>query len=323
MTKTMTRSVLLAGLFAAAPAGALAEDQVVEFYHLDAVGNVRAVTDEAGQVIERHDYLPFGEEWCPGPPAGVCGSVPPGQPKRFTGKERDPETGLDYFGARYYGSRVARFTAVDPVLNIPASLTDPQRWNRYAYGLNNPLKLVDLDGRDAVWVTNSDGTSTLVIPVSISGAGATDATKAAIVARANGIASLDQKVSIDVVPTDKAIEGKLNRLDVSPGLDKKMCGGIGECINRLGGNKGHINSARHDAVSAAAHDIFHFAGIQDAYKEGPRDEQGRRTNEILPGYTERNIMASTNGAELTAKQLQQAKENRSTRLCSGSGGQCR
>ncbi len=50
--------------------------------------------------------LPFGEEWCPRPPAGVCGSVTAGQPKRFTGKERDKDTVLDYFGARYYGLRI-------------------------------------------------------------------------------------------------------------------------------------------------------------------------------------------------------------------------
>ena len=74
--------------------------QEVEYYHLDAIGNVRAVTDQSGRVVERHDYLPFGEECI----TGACASNPGvtgGQPKHFTGKERDTETGLDYFGARY------------------------------------------------------------------------------------------------------------------------------------------------------------------------------------------------------------------------------
>src|SRR3954451_21043774 len=84
---------------AALPRGGQAAD-VVSYYHLDAVGNVLAVTNQAGAVIETHDYLPFGEEWCG---TGVCGAVSAGQAKRFTGKERDAETGLDYFGARYYG----------------------------------------------------------------------------------------------------------------------------------------------------------------------------------------------------------------------------
>jgi len=136
--------VVLCGLFWAVPAEA---QRVVKYPHLDAVGNVRAVTDASGNVIERHDYLPFGEEWCPGPPPGVCANVPPGQPKRFTGKERDAETGLDYFGARYYGSKIGRFTTVDPVYTWRENLVDPQRWNRYVYVRNNPLRYVDPDGR--------------------------------------------------------------------------------------------------------------------------------------------------------------------------------
>jgi len=55
-----------------------------------------------------------------------------------------------YFGARYYGSKIGRFTTVDPVYNWTANLLDPQRWNRYAYGRNNPLRYVDPDGKDPV-----------------------------------------------------------------------------------------------------------------------------------------------------------------------------
>jgi filamentous hemagglutinin len=80
----------------------------------------------------------------------VCGSVSPGQPKRFTGKERDPETGLDYFGARYYGARIGRLTAVDPVYTWRENLEDPQRWNRYAYARDNPLRYTDPDGEFVV-----------------------------------------------------------------------------------------------------------------------------------------------------------------------------
>jgi RHS repeat-associated protein len=135
---------LLVWSFAAA-AGA----QVVEYYHVDAVGSVRALTSQAGQVIERHDYLPFGEECTTGP----CASNPglnAGQPRKYTGKERDKETGLDYFGARYYGSKIGRFTTTDPVYTWQENLVDPQRWNRYAYARNNPLRYVDPDGRTIV-----------------------------------------------------------------------------------------------------------------------------------------------------------------------------
>ncbi|HSW40164.1 MAG TPA: RHS repeat-associated core domain-containing protein [Acidobacteriota bacterium] len=61
-----------------------------------------------------------------------------------TGKERD-ETGLDYFGARYYSGPHGRFVSPDPLLNSGRPW-QPQSWNRYAYTLNNPLKYVDPTG---------------------------------------------------------------------------------------------------------------------------------------------------------------------------------
>ncbi len=60
----------------------------------------------------------------------------------LTSKERDNETGLDFFGARYYGSTQGRFTSADPLLSS-GSIDDPQTWNRYSYTLNNPLKYTD------------------------------------------------------------------------------------------------------------------------------------------------------------------------------------
>jgi RHS repeat-associated protein len=58
-----------------------------------------------------------------------------------------PDVSGKYFGARYYGSRIGRFTTVDPALDQEA-LLNPQKWNRYAYSRNNPLRYVDPDGRD-------------------------------------------------------------------------------------------------------------------------------------------------------------------------------
>ncbi len=74
----------------------------------------------------------------------------PGDPldrRLFTSQERDPETGLDYFGARYYRADIGRFTTVDPAQEARLSLADPQRWNRYAYAKNNGMRFVDPDGR--------------------------------------------------------------------------------------------------------------------------------------------------------------------------------
>jgi RHS repeat-associated protein len=143
----LTARMLLLALLGAACAATPAAAQVVEYYHLDAIGNVRAVSDASGAVVERHDYLPFGEECT----TGACASNPQlgaGTPRKFTGKERDAETGLDYFGARYYGSKIARFTTTDPAYTMAENVVDPQRWNRYAYVRNNPLRYTDPDGRE-------------------------------------------------------------------------------------------------------------------------------------------------------------------------------
>lgn len=63
----------------------------------------------------------------------------------FTGKERDQETGLDYFEARYFSSAQGRFTSPDPPL-LDQHIEDPQSWNLYAYGRNNPLRYIDPTG---------------------------------------------------------------------------------------------------------------------------------------------------------------------------------
>ena len=74
----------------------------------------------------------------------------------LTSKERDNETQLDYFEARYYGSSQGRFTSVDPFMGSGRTFR-PESWNRYAYVLNNPLRLVDPSGmedREAQQVVN-------------------------------------------------------------------------------------------------------------------------------------------------------------------------
>ncbi len=132
------------------PAGVAAQGgERVEYYHLDALGSVRVVTDASGQVVRRHDFGPFGEEVAP--------THPNPERKLFTGHERDAETALDYFGARYYRADVGRFTTVDPAQTISENLVDPQRWNRYAYVTNNPLKFTDPDGKNPLLIAGGIG----------------------------------------------------------------------------------------------------------------------------------------------------------------------
>jgi RHS repeat-associated protein len=69
-----------------------------------------------------------------------------------SGKERDAESGLDYFGARYYSSNMGRWMSPDPKQPSAKHLMNPQKWNKYAYVLNNPLSLVDPDGQEEMTI---------------------------------------------------------------------------------------------------------------------------------------------------------------------------
>ena len=72
---------------------------------------------------------------------------------KFTAKERDAESGRDYFGARYYGSALGRFTSPDPSGLLAQKPQDPQSWNLYAYARNNSLANVDPDWLDCIYAT--------------------------------------------------------------------------------------------------------------------------------------------------------------------------
>ncbi len=72
---------------------------------------------------------------------------------RFTGKQRDWESNLDYFGARYYSSQLGRFMSPDPD-NAGEVDDDPQSWNAYPYVRNNPVTFTDPDGRACVSTDN-------------------------------------------------------------------------------------------------------------------------------------------------------------------------
>jgi RHS repeat-associated protein len=117
----------------------------------DQLGTPRMVFDQTGALanVKRHDYLPFGEELFNGlrtttPGYGAADSTR----QKFTSKERDIETGLDYSLARYYSATQGRFTSVDPE-NAEAAqdFSDPQSWNGYSYVKNNPCSNTDPDGR--------------------------------------------------------------------------------------------------------------------------------------------------------------------------------
>jgi RHS repeat-associated protein len=135
-----------------------------QYRHIDHLGSTRLVVDANGTPIPSgcHDFRPFGEELL----AGTNGRSAPCFPSsstqglRFTGKEHDDETRLNFFAGRYYSGTQGRFTSPDTFnpftdfarnedgqLETRNYLTNPQHWNRYVYALNNPNSYVDRDGK--------------------------------------------------------------------------------------------------------------------------------------------------------------------------------
>jgi RHS repeat-associated protein len=112
----------------------------VGFRHLNSSSvqwdNIRVTTGGPGKIVAYDDFDPWGMVL-----EGRSGNNGNADARfKFTGKERDTETGLDYFGARYYDQRIGRWISVDPLAEkYPA-------WSPYAYVLGNPLKFVDPNG---------------------------------------------------------------------------------------------------------------------------------------------------------------------------------
>jgi RHS repeat-associated protein len=112
----------------------------ISFFHEDHLGSASIVTNNQGKVIQKISYKPFGEfykvdhlaTWQTGKLANYL----------FNGKELD-NTGLYYYGARYYDPELSRFTQPDTIIQAPY---DSQSLNRYAYCRNNPINLIDPTG---------------------------------------------------------------------------------------------------------------------------------------------------------------------------------
>jgi RHS repeat-associated protein len=123
------------------------ERQGAYFSHTDWLGTERVRISYVYAAQRQYDQhcasLPFGDGMSPCD--GNWSST-----LHFTGKERDIETGLNNFGARYNSSSMGRFMSVDPIWVKADRMLDPQRLNLYAYGRNNPLKFEDPTGMDVV-----------------------------------------------------------------------------------------------------------------------------------------------------------------------------
>jgi len=111
----------------------------VYFYVRDHLGNSRLVLDSTGNILSKFNYEPYGVEL----PSSM-GNVT-NEKYKYTGQERDYDTGMDYMHFRYYASTMGRFMKPD---NMITNAANPQAWNLYSYVNNSPINANDPTGHD-------------------------------------------------------------------------------------------------------------------------------------------------------------------------------
>ena len=134
--------------------GGYYENDEYYFYIQDHLGNNRVVAKQDGSVAQTNDYYPFGMEFA----SNTNGTV---QPYKYNGKELDTKGGLNLYdyGARHYDPVLGRFMTVDPMAEKYYSVSP------YAYCGNNPIMLVDVNGKEWGIVLNANGTKTVTLAV--------------------------------------------------------------------------------------------------------------------------------------------------------------
>lgn len=136
---TMTTTIhcdsdMLYPVLSKAPALLSQQTSGIYFYHPDHLGSATWVTDVGCDPVEYVHYMPYGELWHDQRTSTYSERF------KFTGKERDSETGYDYFGARYYSSALPLWLSVDPLAGEYPNLSP------YAYCANNPIRNIDEEG---------------------------------------------------------------------------------------------------------------------------------------------------------------------------------
>jgi RHS repeat-associated protein len=266
-------------------AGLQTNPSMLTYALTDWLGTERARADGSGTLCQTVTSQPYGDA------VQTTGSCSP-SPAFFTGKERDTESGLDYFGARYYGSSMGRFMSPDDFTK-DTHVADPQSWNLYAYARNNPLRYVDPTGNTATVSTscsadaNNQTTCNVNISASIAiyaapGSGLTND-------QLNGAASTIQstiqnawsgttqqdgvtynvstQVSVQVVGSQDAAEksGAQNAIGLSngpadPASNANALSGAG---NVRGQDAGTWNINTLSSRNTAAHEFTHLLGDND------------------------------------------------------------
>jgi RHS repeat-associated protein len=117
------------------------------YFHPDHLGSSNYITNFVGEVSQHSEYFAFGETFIEEHKNSN------NSPYKFNGKELDEETGLYYYGARYYDPRISIWLSVDPLAEKYPGVSP------YVYCLNNPINVIDPDGRDIIFIIDKESAS--------------------------------------------------------------------------------------------------------------------------------------------------------------------
>ncbi|MDR1847688.1 MAG: RHS repeat-associated core domain-containing protein [Bacteroidales bacterium] len=196
------------------------------FYYLtDHLGSSSYITDDNGNITQTMSYIPFGEyqvDLLHNNPAYTT-------PYKFNGKEKDEETGFNYFGARYYYDYLSIWLSVDPLMHKYPHLSP------YVYCANNPVNAIDPNGMEIDGYYNLQGKK-------IYDDGNGRDKKHLVITNKNKISNLEGETIIDV-PTNETVS-KMEGLyadDVEKGMAVTIDGNTSKIVT---GNRTFITSAQ-------------------------------------------------------------------------------
>ena len=250
-----------------------------DYYINDHVGSPTIITDQSGDIVELNDYEPYGKV--------NYNNSQVNNNYKYTGKEQDGETDLQYYGARYLDNNTARFYSVDPMLlmfnneyklkeasggNLYSLLSSPQRLNSYSYAINNPLKYNDPTGYDAkVTINGRDNTITIKSEIYLKGDGATNSVAERMQKNINETWNKGQAYHDS--DTGKTYEVKF---DVKVSVTRcPLCHAWGKDNNiieivekrsRVDGS-GNRGAWRGNEPDPAPHEFGHLLGLDDQYTD--------------------------------------------------------
>ncbi|MDD2565075.1 MAG: RHS repeat-associated core domain-containing protein, partial [Salinivirgaceae bacterium] len=127
--------------------------ETIRYQYDNHLGSASLELDRNAAIISYEEYHPFGTTSYR---SGRTETEVSLKRYKYVGKERDEETGLYYYGARYYAAWIGRWTAVDPLKEKYLHLSP------YSYVANNPMKFIDPDGRKIVWADDENTKNTRV-----------------------------------------------------------------------------------------------------------------------------------------------------------------